>query len=163
MTAESFAELVNARRCGRGKWQARCPAHQDRSPSLSIAEGSDGRVLVRCWAGCTTKNICAALGITLRDLFAGPPATPRQVALLAAEREAKAAIERHQRAVERAARDRLWKLEQLVNVLGARLARNPEDAELGRLFHRVCDRLHEAETTTNEKRLAVNEPLERTA
>jgi hypothetical protein len=46
MNAPAFADLVEARRTGTGRWQARCPAHQDRLPSLSIREGPDGRILV---------------------------------------------------------------------------------------------------------------------
>ena len=49
---------------------ARCPAHDDRNPSLSIKQGEDGRVLVYCHAGCSVESICAALGIAKRDLFA---------------------------------------------------------------------------------------------
>ena len=44
------------RRSGDG-WQARCPAHDDLRPSLSIGSGS-GRVLVCCHAGCTPEAIC---------------------------------------------------------------------------------------------------------
>ncbi len=40
---------------------ARCPAHDDRDPSLSIREGSDGRVLVKCFAGCGQNQVIAAL------------------------------------------------------------------------------------------------------
>ena len=43
---------VQAKPNGRG-WMARCPAHDDRTPSLSIAQGDDGRVLLKCHAGCT--------------------------------------------------------------------------------------------------------------
>jgi hypothetical protein len=50
-------------------WSARCPAHEDRNASLSIAEGDGGRVLVRCFAGCDHKKIVAALGLDERDLF----------------------------------------------------------------------------------------------
>lgn len=50
-------------------WSARCPAHEDRNASLSIAEGSDGRVLLKCHAGCDHKKIVAALGLEERDLF----------------------------------------------------------------------------------------------
>jgi hypothetical protein len=53
---------------GRG-WVARCPAHEDRDPSLSINEGNDGRVLLKCHAGCSTDAVVAALGLTLSDLF----------------------------------------------------------------------------------------------
>lgn len=48
-------------------WQ--CPAHEDRSPSLSIREGDDGRVLVHCFAGCSIEAICEALGWQMADLF----------------------------------------------------------------------------------------------
>lgn len=60
----------NSRRCGRG-WVARCPGHEDHTPSLSIAEGRDGRVLLRCWAGCDTRAVLEALGLRWADLFAG--------------------------------------------------------------------------------------------
>ncbi len=51
-------------------WKACCPAHEDRSPSLSIDEGDDGRVLLNCFAGCPNGAIVEALGIAQRDLFA---------------------------------------------------------------------------------------------
>ena len=54
-------------------WQARCPAHDDHEPSLSIAEGDDGRVLLKCHAGCTPEAIVAALGLEMRDLFPQKP------------------------------------------------------------------------------------------
>ena len=57
MTAEAFAALVEARRTAPGKWQAHCPAHVDRSPSLSIRAASDGRVLLHCFAGCALDSI----------------------------------------------------------------------------------------------------------
>ena len=43
MTANEFASLLNARRIGPGRWMAKCPGHPDRTPSLSIATGRDGR------------------------------------------------------------------------------------------------------------------------
>jgi hypothetical protein len=52
MTGDAFAGLVDAKRAGPGKWLAHCPAHSDSSPSLSIREGMDGRVLLHCFAGC---------------------------------------------------------------------------------------------------------------
>ena len=50
-------------------WQACCPAHDDEHPSLSIAEGTDGRVLLYCHAGCDIESIVDALGLAKRDLF----------------------------------------------------------------------------------------------
>src|SRR5215472_13401072 len=65
---------LDAKRSGRG-WIAKCPAHDDRKPSLSISEGNDGRVLLKCLAGCDTHDVLAALGMTWRDLF--PATYPR--------------------------------------------------------------------------------------
>ncbi len=53
----------------KGGWSARCPAHEDRQASLSISEGRDGRVLLKCHAGCDHKKIVAVLGLEERDLF----------------------------------------------------------------------------------------------
>ncbi len=52
-----------------GQFSARCPAHEDSSPSLSIKEGSDGRALVLCRAGCATEAVLATLGLTFADLY----------------------------------------------------------------------------------------------
>lgn len=82
MAAEQIAERLHARRSGSG-WIAECPAHEDRSPSLSIREGNGGRTLLHCFAGCSAKSICAALGISLGDLFPigekPPPQRPEVV------------------------------------------------------------------------------------
>lgn len=56
------------RRSGEG-YTARCPAHDDQSPSLSIKE-ADGKILIHCHAGCNHKDICSSLGIEEKDLFA---------------------------------------------------------------------------------------------
>ena len=54
----------------RGKaYEAMCPAHDDKKPSLSISEGEDGRILVHCHAGCSLEDILAALSLDARDLF----------------------------------------------------------------------------------------------
>jgi DNA primase len=62
-------ERVQARATGPASWSAKCPAHDDHSPSLSISEGDDGRALVKCHAGCATGDVCAALGLSESDLF----------------------------------------------------------------------------------------------
>ncbi len=63
-----LSKLPDAKRNGKG-WHARCPAHDDRRPSLSIAEGDDGRALVNCHAGCTPQAIVEAVGLNLADLM----------------------------------------------------------------------------------------------
>lgn len=54
---------------GDGRWSARCPAHRDKTPSLSIRELPDGRILIYCFAGCDIQALTAALGVELSDLF----------------------------------------------------------------------------------------------
>ena len=54
---------------GAGRWMARCPAHEDRSPSLSIRELPDGRILIKCFAECDTEQVLSAVGLEFSDLF----------------------------------------------------------------------------------------------
>ena len=50
---------------------ARCPAHEDTTPSLSVKIGDNGEcVLLKCWGGCPTDVVLDALGLEMRDLFA---------------------------------------------------------------------------------------------
>jgi hypothetical protein len=52
---------------------ARCPSHDDHTPSLHFSEGEDGRALLHCFVGCSTESVVAALGLTLADLFPPDP------------------------------------------------------------------------------------------
>ena len=47
----------------------RCPVHDDKNPSLSIREGNDGRVLLKCFAGCKIEDICSSINLNVCDLF----------------------------------------------------------------------------------------------
>lgn len=83
MTADPVAlvlkRLPSARKAARG-WIARCPAHDDRGPSLSIGRGRDDRALLRCFAGCELSDIMHALSLEVRDLFVrnqSPTVRPR--------------------------------------------------------------------------------------
>jgi hypothetical protein len=51
-----------------GGWSARCPAHDDRRASLSVATGDDGRILLHCHAGCPVEKVVGALGLAMKDL-----------------------------------------------------------------------------------------------
>ena len=69
MSAETIACALGGRRAG-ATWMARCPAHDDREPSLALRDGWDGRVLVRCHAGCSQSDVITALkceGIWTQD------------------------------------------------------------------------------------------------
>jgi hypothetical protein len=147
MTAEAFAALVNARRTDLGRWQARCPAHRDSSPSLSIREGSDGRVLVNCFAGCSHTAIVAALGLSARELFAGNvPLSPAEQSALRILQDGQQAAKRAERTERIAAFDRARRWEAIVERLGAKLAHTPEadGAEVTRLFHQASERQRQA-------------------
>lgn len=73
MTAEVILDrLDGVRQTGRG-FVARCPAHEDGRPSLSIRETSDGRVLLHCFAGCDAEAVLAAVGLTFSDLYPEQP------------------------------------------------------------------------------------------
>ncbi|HEV8715784.1 MAG TPA: hypothetical protein VGX03_23515 [Candidatus Binatia bacterium] len=63
-----MARLSDVRSTGNG-YIARCPAHDDQHPSLSISTGKDGQVLINCHASCTAEQIVSAVGLTLADLF----------------------------------------------------------------------------------------------
>jgi putative DNA primase/helicase len=60
MSAETIAKALGGLKAGAG-WTARCPAHDDRTPSLSLTDTRDGKVLVRCHAGCEQERVIAAL------------------------------------------------------------------------------------------------------
>lgn len=62
----SMLTLVKGRN---GQWTARCPAHEDKGPSLAIRENPDGRILLHCFAGCPVDNVLGALGMTMDELF----------------------------------------------------------------------------------------------
>ena len=63
--------LDHCRQTGKDQWIARCPAHSDNGPSLSIKESSDGRILVHCFAGCGALEVITSIGLDWGDLF--PP------------------------------------------------------------------------------------------
>lgn len=63
-----LSRLERVRPYGKG-YTARCPAHNDRTASLSVAAGDDGRILMHCFAGCGIQEIVGAIGLTVSDLF----------------------------------------------------------------------------------------------
>jgi hypothetical protein len=77
ITAAEIAARLDARPGAGGQWTARCRAHDDHNASLSIGTGEDGRVLLHCHAGCSFTEVCHALGIPARGLFATAPGPGR--------------------------------------------------------------------------------------
>lgn len=60
MTAEMVAKGLGGHKIG-PTWMALCPAHADRTPSLAICDGDDGKLLLHCHAGCPQPSVIAAL------------------------------------------------------------------------------------------------------
>jgi hypothetical protein len=148
MTAQRIADLLQARRSGPGRWMARCPAHSDGSPSLSIREGQDGRVLLHCFAGCALTEILAALGLAKRDLFTGAPRSQAECKRSSPDQTARESENLARKRTERAAADRIRKLGAVVDSLAARLALMPagqNGESMTRLYHATLAQLRAAE------------------
>ena len=86
MNAKTIATALGGRKVGSG-WSASCPAHDDRTPSLSIRDADENKVLVRCHAGCDQERVIAAL--RGRGLWAenGPRSSPWAARRKPVERE----------------------------------------------------------------------------
>ena len=68
-----LSRLDRVKNRGDGRWLACCPAHGDRTPSLSIRELTDGTLLVHCFAGCGFEQIVESVGLQPSDLFPPKP------------------------------------------------------------------------------------------
>lgn len=66
-----LSRLAKVKRTGAASYQACCPAHEDRGPSLSIRELDDGRILLHCFAGCGVDEVLGAINLDMSALF--PP------------------------------------------------------------------------------------------
>lgn len=74
-----LSRLEGVKRTGNNTWLARCPAHSDKSPSLSIRNTDSGAVLVHCFTGCTVHEVVGSIGLELTDLFPPRPVNPEFV------------------------------------------------------------------------------------
>ena len=80
--ADILPLLQGVKQTGSG-FTARCPAHDDKTASLSVKEGDGGRILFHCHAGCPADSVAAAIGLKLADLMGEdkrPQATAQEVA-----------------------------------------------------------------------------------
>lgn len=76
--AQLLDRLDGVRQTAQGRWIAKCPAHQDRSPSLSVRELDDGRVLVHDFGGCGALDVLSAVGLDWNALFSEKTPGPSQ-------------------------------------------------------------------------------------
>lgn len=69
MTGDEFvSRLEKVRPTAPGRWMARCPAHEDRTASLAVADDGE-RVLLHCFALCGNEQILGAMGLHWSALF----------------------------------------------------------------------------------------------
>ena len=93
MTIDAFLSLLSGVKPGtQGRYHALCPAHGDTSPSLSVLPGKTA-ILVKCWSGCTVKEIAASLGLKVRDLWYGGK-VDKKTAMEARNKKVQASAER---------------------------------------------------------------------
>jgi replicative DNA helicase len=76
-SCQDFISRLEGVRKSSGGYTAKCPAHDDKKNSLKISCGDDGRILVKCFAGCDTAAVVAAVGLTLADMMPPKDNRPR--------------------------------------------------------------------------------------
>lgn len=129
-----LSQLQAVRRTGPDTAMARCPAHEDRRPSLSVRRGDDGRVLAYCFAGCGAADVVGAVGLDLADLFPPRP-EPYPRSRRGSRRTAPPIPARH--ALELMAEDAL-----LVEVVAHRLRQGEPAEQHAELLADAAARIH---------------------
>jgi hypothetical protein len=66
-----LSRLQKVRATGKDRWIACCPAHDDKTPSMTVRD-DNGKILIHCFAECDTASILDAIGVSFEDLFPGP-------------------------------------------------------------------------------------------
>jgi hypothetical protein len=70
MSADTLLQHLNkVKQTKPGSWLACCPAHEDKTASLSVRELDDGRILVHCFASCSVEEVLGAVGLTFDALY----------------------------------------------------------------------------------------------
>jgi hypothetical protein len=71
MTYDDFVDKLDGVEEHGGYIMALCPGHEESRPSLSVSEGDEGKIILKCHAGCSAATIVKSMGLGLRDLFPG--------------------------------------------------------------------------------------------
>jgi hypothetical protein len=141
-----LSRLERVRRCGKGHI-ARCPAHEDKTASLSVTEGEGGAALVHCFAGCIAADVVAAVGLQLSDLFVKKPTANMTFAERSALRE-------HGRQAQWKAALNVLAYESTIIVIAARMLKNgePLDASDEHRVDQALERITSAQEVLNARR-----------
>lgn len=71
------SRLSKAKNTGSDSWIACCPSHDDKSPSMTVREAEEGKILIHCFAGCEINDILASVGLTIQDVM--PDSAPDEI------------------------------------------------------------------------------------
>lgn len=71
-----LSRLHKVRKSSNNSWMACCPSHDDKTPSLSIKDSGNGKLLLNCLAGCGKEDILGTLGMEWADIM--PPNQPKE-------------------------------------------------------------------------------------
>lgn len=146
LTADHFARLLNARRVGKGKWIARCVAHDDRTPSLSIWVGKKHPVMFRCMSQqCDPKSILDAMGLVWADVMSDRITDPKALKKAIALQKEEERKRLESRKKMRNAIDWARRCDLKVKECGKLLANSPESSTLARDFHWSLDQARNAQ------------------
>lgn len=69
MIEDILSRLNKVRKTGPNSWLACCPAHDDRSPSMTLSAKDDGHILAHCFTGCSFDEIVGAVGLGWEPWF----------------------------------------------------------------------------------------------
>lgn len=64
-----LSRLQHVRQKSSNQWVAQCPAHDDKTPSLSIKLGNSGKILIYDFGGCGALEVLESIGLSQHDLF----------------------------------------------------------------------------------------------
>ena len=82
---ENLLERLEAvKQTGKDRWIARCPAHDDNSPSLSIRDVGE-TFLVKCWVGCHALDVMEAVNLSPSDFWDGDSPKPARPSITVKE------------------------------------------------------------------------------
>jgi hypothetical protein len=77
MTLDEFiTRFDKPKRTPKGGYVCRCPAHDDKTASLSVSQSDTGKLLVNCFASCAVEEVLGRVGLKLSDLM--PPKEERK-------------------------------------------------------------------------------------
>jgi len=140
MTIDTLLDrLEGVRPRGSGKWTARCPAHTDKTPSLSIRLADDGKVLLHDFAGCRLEEILSTLGLRPVDLFPDNDPDPQRWQEQKRQRERERARQAHERRRDGLRIDTLREAEKVIRAARGIDINILSDVQLDTILNRLGD------------------------